>query len=334
MSILKQKYTNVGIHVVIWVTLLALPELFFHNAHVFGLPHSFFTLGNIYHIGLFYLNAYWLYPKLLNKRFWWLYFPCLAVILIVSYWLKVFLLHIYDPSIIISGYNFRVLFFPPVPFLIASIIFRYVLNSIRSEKLEKERKAERLSSELKFLRNQISPHFLFNMLTNMISLARQKSDLLEPLLIKLSDMLRYTLYETGNERFNVSRELEYLRNYIELQQIRFEDSVEIKLQIENINEHCFIEPMLLIPFVENAFKHGVGMVMEAYIHIHAFMKESRLVFSVVNNYATNFSKDKSSGIGIQNVKNRLELLYPDKYSLQINNDGSVFDIKLNIDLVC
>ena len=131
--------------------------------------------------------------------------------------------------------------------------------------MEKERKAERLAAELKFLRQQMNPHFLFNMMTNMVSLARQGSPLLEASLIKLADMLQYSLYESGEGKIPLSKEVRLIENYIDLQQLRFGEDVDIRLAIQDPNFEGLIEPMLLVPFVENAFKHGIGLVKEPFM---------------------------------------------------------------------
>jgi LytS/YehU family sensor histidine kinase len=204
---------------------------------------------------------------------------------------------------------------------------------MRNEKREKEGRAEQLVSELKFLRSQISPHFLFNMLTNMVALARQKSELLEPSLIQLSDLLRYMLYDSGKDRFLVSQEIVYLRSYVELQQLRFGEGLDLVLDIQDSESDGYIEPMLLMPFVENAFKHGIGMVANPFIQIRLAVVDGQLRFSVSNNYnRSGGSKDENSGIGLSNVKNRLNLLYTNKYNLSIRDDGKVYAMNLNLEL--
>ena len=329
----RSNYFSPGMHVVIWVALLCVPLIIFHKIDT-GLPNGFFVLGNLYHVGLFYFNAFYLYPRFMTQKRWPLYIVFLGVVLWGSYYIKVRLMGWigYDqPGGLYAGY----FFWPPVPFLIASIIYRLVSDRIYAERAEKEAQAERLASELKFLRSQVSPHFLFNVLTNMVSLARKKSDQLEPALIQLSDMMRYMLYETNGERFPVTKEIEYLRNYIELQQLRFGEDVTVELDIANSQPSCTIEPMLLIPFVENAFKHGVGMVKDPFIRITLQVKEQYLHFQVVNNYnRDNVSKDASSGIGLVNVRNRLRLLYGDKHTLQIQDNGEVYDATLKLALSC
>jgi two-component system, LytTR family, sensor kinase len=333
---LRSKYINLFIHVLVWVSVLVIPAIIFRNIPVTtGLPDHFFLITNMYHIGLFYLNAYFLYPVLFNRKYWWSYFPVLAVMLALSYYTKLFILKWVFPGFILNAFNNRILFFPPLAFLIASFIFRFTVDRIQLERKEKEMKSERLSSELKFLRSQISPHFLFNMMANMVSLARQKSDLLESSLLKLSDLLRYMLYESDKDRFLISNEIMYLKTYVELQELRFGEDVDLLFEIREGPMDCFIEPMLLVPFVENAFKHGIGMVRNPFIRIMLEIKDRQLYFSVTNNYnRTNISKDLNSGIGILNVKNRLNLLYPGKNKLTILDDGNTYTVNLNLEMIC
>ncbi len=332
----KAKYFIAGAHILIWGLLFVITSILFSGLKFnTGLPHNYLFVTNIYHILLFYFNVYFLYPKLVNRKLWWLYPPIIAGIIAITWFGKLYFIQLADPSFIVTAANRRIIFFPPVPFIIAGIIFRVITGRIQAEKRQKEQQAERLATELKLLRSQVSPHFLFNMMTNMVALARQKSDSLEPSLIKLSDILRYMLYEAGEEKFALSKEIEYLKNYIELQQLRFGEDVDVQLQIDKEYPDCYIEPMLLIPFVENAFKHGIGMVRKPFIKIFIGVKEQQLYFSVCNSYNKhNQSKDKNSGIGLDNVKNRLQLLYPGKYDLSIKDKNDVFSIVLKLDLAC
>jgi LytS/YehU family sensor histidine kinase len=241
--------------------------------------------------------------------------------------------HFLQPGLVMTSFIHRLLFFPPVPFLIASIIFRTVTDRIQRDRIEKEQKAQRLSAELKFLRQQISPHFLFNMMTNMVSLARQNSPLLEPSLIRLSDLLRYSLYESGEEKILLSKEVQLIKSFIDLQQLRFGEDVDIRIDIAEPDPAALIEPMLLIPFVENAFKHGIGMVRHAFIYVGLKMDEGTLYFKVSNNYRRgDFIKDKSPGIGLANARSRLELLYPGTHKLSITDKDEIYTVELNLHL--
>jgi sensor histidine kinase YesM len=126
-----------------------------------------------------------------------------------------------------------------------------------------------------------------------------------------------------------------MKSYIELQQLRFGDSVQLLLDINNEDADCFIEPMLLVPFVENAFKHGTGAMPQPFINIQLVTQNKQLLFRVTNNYSKDqLSKDNSSGIGIANVKNRLNLLYPGKHDLSIEDTGEQYQVTLNLSLTC
>jgi two-component system LytT family sensor kinase len=333
MKIFAGKYFSRNLHIAIWIVVVSIPTIIFWNQPAGSLSTLFYFLSTLYNIGFFYFNACFLYPRLLTRKKWWLYILSIAAMVHLSYQLKLFVLRL-NPGFQLTEDNRRIIFFSLIPFLVASIVFRLVSDRIRFERLEKEARAERLATELKFLRSQISPHFLFNMLTNMVSLARQKSDLLEPALINLSELLRYMLYESSEERIEAAKEIENIENYIALQQLRFGEDVALSSTIVNECSSCLIEPMLLIPFIENAFKHGIGLLKNPNIKIELYIKEHTLDFTIVNRYSdTHHSKDKNAGIGLQNVKNRLALLYPDKHRLSITSDADTFIVHLNLVLL-
>lgn len=316
---------------------MALPHLLSGNqATVPGaLPGNFWLISSILHIGAFYLNAYVLYPRWLNKRFWWLYLLSIAAMVAAINFIKIGVLAAFFPQVSIGSTNQMMIFFPVIVFLVASIIYRLVVDKIRYEKEQKERQAEQLAMELKFLRSQISPHFLFNVLTNLVSLARKKSDLMEPSLIMLSDLMRYMLYDSEVKKVPLEKEIAYLKSYIELQKLRFGDDtrIETNIDIPPGEEHS-IEPMLLIPFVENAFKHGIGWISDPWISIGLVVAENRLTFTVRNKFSVNGSdsKDANSGIGLANVGTRLKLLYPDQHILSVQREADVFSTVLTLQL--
>ncbi len=174
---------------------------------------------------------------------------------------------------------------------------------------------------------------MFNVLNTLVSLARKKSDMMEPSLIQLSHLMRYMLYESNDERISLEKEVEYLRSYIDLQLLRFGDDLDIQVNIGQDLEGYEIEPMLLISFVENAFKHGIGMVPNPFIKIMLEIDHSKnwLEFEVQN--SMDFSggtRDKSSGIGLANMRRRLDLLYNGSYKLETvqNDDTFVSRLKL------
>jgi LytS/YehU family sensor histidine kinase len=168
----------------------------------------------------------------------------------------------------------------------------------------------------------------------MVALARKQSELLEPSLIKLSSLMRYMLYETGEQKVLLEKETEYLQSYIDLQQQRFGKKLMVNVTLPAADKQYEIEPMLLIPFVENAFKHGTGMIENAQIDISLTALNDRLQFTVKNKYdpTTNEVRDAEGGIGLGNVQRRLELLYASKHKLEISKDKNTFSVSLQLQL--
>ena len=163
--------------------------------------------------------------------------------------------------------------------LAGSTAYSMIKDRARADRNAREKENENLKTELSLLRSQASPHFMFNVLNNMVALARKKSDLLEPSLLKFSSLMRYMLYEADEEKVALEKEIEYLHNYIDLQQQRFGKNVLIKVDLQQADDNYEIEPMLLIPFVENAFKHGTGMIENAQIIIQLKAEKNKLYFA-------------------------------------------------------
>jgi two-component system LytT family sensor kinase len=335
----SSKYTVILVHIVVWSMLFGLPHLFIsrdHRAVNPGFfPTSFFTITNIYHVCIFYLNAFVLYPLLFNKRRWWAYILVVAGIVIGSLYLKLLVARQWYPQVIIDRYTYLFLFFPTLAFIVISTIYKLIVDKIKHEKMQKESAAEQLAIKLKFLRSQINPHFIFNVLTNLVSLARKRSEQMEPALIMLSDLMRYMLYESDENRVTLLTEAGYLKSYVELQKLRFGDDVLIKVNIDLPQNQLqySIEPMLLIPFVENAFKHGMD-VDEPLITIQLSVNNGRLEFDVKNKFSSNANegKDASAGIGLDNVQSRLMLLYPKQHTLTITKENNLFHVYLTLQL--
>ncbi|MBD0331451.1 MAG: histidine kinase [Chitinophagaceae bacterium] len=292
-------------------------------------------LNNVLRMTLFYINAYLFIPKLVYRKKYTQYLLLLLLFLaFMLVWDRFFfnLLIDYGEHKVWNFFVFNL--FPFFFIVIASTAFRVIRDRIKENQRIKERETENLKTELSFLRSQVSPHFMFNVLNNMVALARKKSDALEPSLIKLSSLLRYMLYETDEDKVPLNKEVEYLQSYIDLQQQRFGKNVKINTCFENIENGYTIEPMLLIPFVENAFKHGTGIIADAQIDIKLIVQNGVLQFLVRNRYndAMNETKDKTSGIGLSNVKRRLNLLYDKRHSLQIDKKDGWFTVSLQLNL--
>ena len=341
----KTRWMTVLLHSAAWVLLFSLPVLLrpSYNPNDAPPPQPVnetltFIIGRINDVVLiafFYLNAFVLIPRFLYTRKYAIYFLTIiggfAFVLTQGWLLRSGLLHN-------VFFTFRKhLFFTTFIFLFilaCSIAYRTIRDKIIAENLSKEKENEFLKTELSLLRSQVSPHFMFNVLNNMVALARKQSDQLEPSLIKLSSLMRYMLYEADEEKVSLEKETEYLQSYIDLQQQRFGKKVVINTVMCPPDKLYFIEPMLLIPFVENAFKHGTGMIGNAQIYIELRAEKNNLHFKVQNRYnpLSEEVKDKASGIGLPNVQRRLNLLYADKHSLLIRRDEELFTIELQIHL--
>jgi two-component system, LytTR family, sensor kinase len=298
------------------------------------LPSSFFVITNIYHVGLFYFAAFVLYPLFFTKKNWWLFILAIIALIFGSFYLKLFITMHWYPDVILHGWTNFLLIFPTLAFLVMSIIYRLIIDKIENDKKQKEIIAGQLSIKLKFLRSQINPHFIFNVLANLVSLARKQSKQMEPALIMLSDLMRYMLYESDEKRVTLSAEIAYLKNYIELQELRFGNDVNIcvNMALTQTQLQYSIEPMLLIPFVENAFKHGMGMD-QPFIEINLRVDDGLLKFEVKNRFTdADKNKDESPGIGLDNVRSRLMLLYPKQYELTIKKENNLFNVQLTLQL--
>jgi two-component system LytT family sensor kinase len=337
IKIFIHRHFNLILHVLAWSVVLFFPYLISTASDQYKvgpLPGLYFTLSGVVHIIVFYLNALFLYPKFLSRVYWPLYVASVITLIFLSYWVKLYILTTWFPNASQDARSH--VLFPSVLVFIASVFYSVTVDKIRAEKLQKENEAMQLGMELKFLRSQISPHFLFNILTNLVFLARKKSDHLETSLLKLSGLMRYMLYDAG-KKISLQQEVEYLESYVALQNLRFGRDVEIVFNIALSDEEANygIEPMLLIPFVENAFKHGTGYADQPTIDIHLIVKERVLVFQVKNKFdrEADTSKDENSGIGLTNVRSRLTLLYPDRHDLVIHTDGSLFSIHLTLKLL-
>lgn len=199
-------------------------------------------------------------------------------------------------------------------------------------KLVKQLKNERTDAELMHLKSQINPHFLFNTLNNLYGLALEKSDQTPGLILKLSDMLRYTIYQGKKDQVFLSEEINYLNDFIQLQQIRYHKPVNITFRRALDHSNSVISPLLLLILVENAYKHGVEKLTEdAFVIINLEVKDQYLVFEIENNFDESEQTNKP-GIGLHNLTQRLKLIYPNSYQLNVTSEHGVYSVRLDIKL--
>ncbi|MHB9141623.1 MAG: sensor histidine kinase, partial [Paludibacter sp.] len=189
-----------------------------------------------------------------------------------------------------------------------------------------------LNTELQFLKAQMSPHFLFNSINNIYSLVLLKSDKAPEALMKLSELLRYSLYDC-HDKVSLQQEIEAIESYIELFKLKYEEAVRLEF-INTVETTDYqIEPLLYIPLLENALKYsGIGTNPEAFVHLNLMKKDNLLIFQVRNSKGTHNKIQEASGIGLANIKKRLENIYPNRYVLSILEDEDKFDVTLKISL--
>jgi two-component system LytT family sensor kinase len=338
----KKRWVTIAIHVLVWLMIFQFPYIFSadtnrgsHNQDREQMSFLYLnTALNAFWVALFYLNAGLLIPQLVYKRKMFLYVVILTSVFGIVILADDMLFHILAISHLFNLYGSMVHNFIPLVFTVAvSSAFKAISDKARADALIREKESENLKTELSFLRSQISPHFLFNVLNNITALARIKSDELEPTVMKLSSLMRYMLYETDEDKMVIKNEAEYLQDYIDLQKQRFGDELTLLVLFDIKEEWYTIEPMLLIPFVENAFKHGGGIVQHPEITIYLNVDDNALHFTVKNKFQEReVINDKTSGIGLANMKRRLQLLYPGKHTLTLDKKDGWFIASLKLNL--
>ena len=217
-------------------------------------------------------------------------------------------------------------------FFIYSLLIRLAINWYENQKLQADFINQKQISELALLRSQVNPHFFFNTLNNIYSLVYQKSDDAPEAVMKLSSIMRYMLYDATTDKVLLEKEIEYLKSFIELEKLRLRNKDFVSLTINGSSEGLTIAPMILIPFVENAFKHASRIVAVPGIMVSLDISSLEIIFEVKNFIRKNQHShtDQQGGLGLINIRRRLELLYPRKYSLEIKQDEDFFIIRLII----
>ncbi|MTI33509.1 sensor histidine kinase [Xanthovirga aplysinae] len=323
-----------------WLIAVTLHGLFFFR-HFHQEYRVLFTIQLICNYSLFILffNLYYylLVPKVLRKH--WKYFLLISILLLsviptAKYFLDVWLGNVFGLG--------KTLFYgkgvdAPLHVFLRIVIYgfwalmatflRLLLDWFRDERLKMELHNQRLKSELAFLRSQINPHFLFNTLNNIYALAYKRSEHTPEAVMKLSNMMRYMLYEANEERVPLVKEIENLQSFIELQKFRRKENDWVDFGVSGETEDKEIAPLLLMPLVENAFKHSSK---HSQVLIHLASKPNSIEFKVSNTYKLHEQKDKLGGVGLTNIQRRLNLLYPQKHQIEINKEKDQFHVHLKI----
>ena len=297
-------------------------------------------------IGIFYaINFYLCYlvltPKYFEKKQYtpfFLYAILLQVLVgLGRYYVDANLLHQFSTfrlrSIDTPGKRILLIALTDVAVSSFSVMLRLSNSRLEYERKFLEKEKEQINTELQFLKSQIHPHFLFNTLNNLYTLILQKSDRASDALLRLSDLLRYLLYECEEEEVPLSKEVEVLRSFILLQQLKYAQPVNVVLDKKDIPDHLMIQPMMLIPLLENAFKYSdVGINDNAYIRIDFSLENGFLYFNITNSVDRSLvpAISEVGGIGIKNLRRRLELSKSESSHLLINDTPDHFDVELKV----
>ncbi|MFD2561443.1 sensor histidine kinase [Aquimarina rubra] len=300
---------------------------------LFILPNLIGMLGII---PLFYYTTFYLVPKYYASKkypsFVGLFVAGLACLTGLE------LLIVYFQKAPFSPLVLRFFLFYNLFFMTIAIIYGIVRHQFSMERQQQLLEKEKVKAELRLMQSQINPHFMFNALNNLLAISeRSNNPETSSGITKLSNLLRFMIYDTQSEQVLLSKEIEFIENFISLQKLKYstEDPFDITFTVDTKNENPKIAPTLLIPFVENAFKHGLNIQSASFIDIQLTLKNQQLLFKVKNSkhqiQKTEFDK-KYSGIGLENVKKRLKLIYPHQHHLDITEDDHTFYIQLTINL--
>ncbi|PKP39105.1 MAG: hypothetical protein CVT98_03250 [Bacteroidetes bacterium HGW-Bacteroidetes-15] len=342
----KRKIAESLIHIILWLSLFAFAIMFIRTIGPFKkidntllLP---ITIGTLINALVFYTTILFLIPRYANRNKIKYFLLGLAIVYLgftlvetsIDYF---FLVWIYSDSsepflgmFVTNGLIHLI-------FISIAIGYGFIRLWVINEKNKQSLVREKLTAELNFLRTQLNPHFLFNVLNMAYSSASRKGDdQTADIIEKLSVLMRYMIYESNVEKIEVEREIEFIRNYINLQKMRFSSDLPVKVNF-SVNGHYTgyrIAPLVLISFIENAFKYGVKLDQESDIQISITFQNGEMDFVARNPIFKNAQSmnDKNSGIGIKNTEKRLAILYPHKHKLSIDDNGKEFIVKLKLTL--
>ena len=360
----KEKSTRIIIHILVWVVILGVPV---YSANRFRMGNNFlltyYTFMAINAI-IFYTNYLFLVPWLFLQKKRYRYFIASLTLVVCFYFISDFaneqvnnFISRNDPEQFdLSPGQTRVMrprqlpplrpmFFIAVPhahligytsaslfMVFFSLGLRVLERQSKIEKMQEEMEKAKLNAELAFLKNQVSPHFFFNTLHNIYSLSKFNPEDSRTAILKLSNMMRYLLYDSEDGDVKLSNEIELIKNYIDLMRLRLEENYDLRVNFPDEYSNFTVPPLLFIPFIENAFKYGVSFREDSFIDISMATSDKTIIFRSVNSISESASETglESAGIGLNNVRKRLDLLFPDKYDLQLIKTENTFEVLLKI----
>ncbi len=345
--------STILVHVLFWLGYLALIGVVFSGRDDMTWALRYGVIIIIPQMIIAYINMEILIPRFLITKQYGIYFGfvllCFVALYIYDQWITNLFFDIRPESFRGGGprqgrhfsapgfgprfhyMRFFMHFTQTLAIFFLSTAYKTARIALHREKEAAVLKSENLQSELKFLKSQINPHFLFNALNNIYTLSMIKSEKTPEMILKLSDMLRYILYDCQEDKVSLQKEIDYIWNYVGLQKLKEKHSRLIEIDI-SADGQLKIAPMLLIPFIENAFKHGDIFVTDSgWMNIKLSTDSRHLRFSVCNSLPDReFTKDRAGGIGLKNVQKRLDMLYKDAYELKIDKIEKEFRVDLKL----
>lgn len=337
------------IHMAFWLLFVLSGSFIFSYQQSF--PYVFYLLNFLVHLPVFLLFTYgviyFLVPIFLFRRAYWQFFFSLTItagiaallrILIGRYvYYSLFIPKVLHPKI---WFNVDIFFINLIWILGPAILFamfKYYKNYINTQALANEAERKQLATELQVLKAQLNPHFLFNTFNNLYVLALQKSDKTPVVISKISDLFHYILYECNANEVPVSKEIKLIEDYIQLEELRYSDRLTITFKKEIDNQECLIPPMLLYTFIENCFKHGCSPDPGSpWINLAIKVRQNSFEFEATNSIPKSNCQDTKvdGGVGLSNIKRRLELIYPENHELVIRKENCKFFVRLVIQKNC
>lgn len=353
---ISDKKISLALHALAWIIVISIP-LYLNNAFGGG------NLNRLYQFyahtfsaaTVFYVGYLWLVPRFFLQDRKIIYFLILSGLILATYFFTSYINDtvLFDP---VQDAKFKEILkklsegenaHPPFKafgffnHVIASLLISGfamglgVMEKLKlNEKKQKELEKEKLNSELAFLKNQVSPHFFFNTLNNIYSLIGIDGATAQDSVLKLSKLMRYLLYESEHGETLLSHEIDFMTNYIDLMKLRISQKVELQIDFPFEFSDVGIPPLLFVPFIENAFKHGISYRESSFIHIRMNIDGDQIRFTSENSIGKSSQESdmQHSGIGLENVRKRLGLLFPDKHELKISQTESIFRVELTIHL--
>ncbi|MDZ7604570.1 MAG: histidine kinase [Cyclobacteriaceae bacterium] len=340
-QLLKSRWLQ---HILFWsLSLYALLKNFQVSSELAVTDYIYTGVFSMFLVAAVYVNLLALIPGFFQQGRYGIYMICVSAVLVGFSWAQILLFDyiiewIFPGYYLISYFDF----WETSKYFVILVGVSSLLHFSKSWFLYRESQArlselqkEKLEAELNALKNQINPHFLFNSLNSIYSMVLRQSSHAPEALIRLSDSMRYIIYESNHDYVGLSKEIEFIRNYIALQQLRMSEKDTLKFEISGDMADQQIAPLLLIPLIENGFKHGIkGETEEAFIEISITINERTLSMTVVNNLGSvdPVEKNESGGAGLVNLKKRLGLIYPGRHALIIDKAERTFTVKLTIEL--